>query len=289
MGHGRFLPHPVLCTIHNHIPTSFCSKPLQQNTVVSRSERVREHVTWNHSFSHDTLLLRLYGAETSLCIPWRYWGRGFYFATLEAGGGGEESNSIQKCQGGPLPSLPVQTNRSTSADESPRLYTLISAIDRTNENLRICLTFDGCFFDCWRPLKRLHRLHTYLTKRTVQNPFVLNFRTLTLSEDSAESNGRWTGEGRILKVVTNTDNIPTLSSKAEEIHRTLSQGCLCTARDTNRALTEYKHMALPPHPNCSLITWLRNPNSQTFTTEISDQHHTPNFLFLWTAPLNEPD
>jgi hypothetical protein len=32
-----------------------------------------------------------------------------------------------------LPSLPLQTNRSTFADESMRLYTLISAIDRTNE------------------------------------------------------------------------------------------------------------------------------------------------------------
>jgi hypothetical protein len=64
------------------------------------------------------------------------------------GGWGLESNSILKCQGGPLPSLPVQSNRSTFADESLRLYILISAINRTNEKLRICFTFDGCFFDC---------------------------------------------------------------------------------------------------------------------------------------------
>ena len=36
--------------------------------------------------------------------------------TMAGGEGG--SNSILKCQGGPLPSLPVQTNRSTFADES---------------------------------------------------------------------------------------------------------------------------------------------------------------------------
>ena len=108
---------------------------------------------------------------------------GTFFTSLHWRRVGGGSNSILKCQEGPLPSLSVQTNRSTFADESLRLYTLISTIDRTNEKLHICLTFDGCFFQFLRPLKRLLRLYTYLTKRSVQNPPVLYFRTLAASQD----------------------------------------------------------------------------------------------------------
>jgi len=59
------------------------------------------------------------------------------FTSLHWKQGGGGSNSILKCQEGPLLSLPVQTNRSTFADESLGLCALIRAIDRTNEELHI--------------------------------------------------------------------------------------------------------------------------------------------------------
>jgi hypothetical protein len=55
-------------------------------------------------------------------------------------------------------------------------------------------------------------------KRAEQNPFVLYIRTQAVTQDYAECNGR-TGEGSILQVATNTDNIPALSAKVEENHK----------------------------------------------------------------------
>ena len=227
---------------------------------------------------HQCVSLDDIDGEAFTSLHWRRVGRGE-----------GESNSILKCQEGPLQSLPVQTNRSAFADESLRLYTLIRAIDRTNEKLHICLTFDGCFFDCWRPLKRLRRLYTYSTKMAVHSPFVLYFRTLTESQDYAESNGRRTGEGRILKVATNTENKPALSSNAEEHHKDSQPGLPVHCPRYEPGTHRIQAHGVTAIPNCSLIIWSKNPNNQMFTTEVIDQHHTPTLLFLWTAPLSEPD
>ena len=81
-------------------------------------------------------------------------------------------------------------------------------------------------------------------------------------------------------VATNTDNNPTISSKAEENHKDSQRGLPVHCPRYEPGTHRIQVHGVTATPNCSLKIWLRNPNNQAFTTEVRDQNHTPTLLFL---------